>query len=61
MPEKSRIPKLMNVTECSEALRVSEETIKRLIYKGELKRVRIGNRILIREDHLLEFIENATK
>ncbi len=48
MPEKSRIPKLMNVKDCSEALRVSEETIKRLIYKGELKRVRIGNRIFIR-------------
>jgi excisionase family DNA binding protein len=54
------LPKLLSVKEAAEALRVSQETVKRLTYKGKLKRVRVGNRVLIKQSDLMEFIENAS-
>jgi len=53
--------KLLTITEVSEMLRTSPNTINYWIYKGTGPRsVKIGRRRLFPEDAVLEFIEKAS-
>ena len=54
------MPKLLTVKETAEILRVSVDSIQRLTLSGDLKRVKVGKRVLIRESDLVNFIEAQT-
>ncbi len=48
--------KIFNVHEASQAVRISESTLRRIIKDGDLETVRLGSRLLIRESALLTLI-----
>lgn len=49
---------MLTVKEIAKILKVHHMTVRRLIEKGELKAVRIGNLIRIEEADLKRFIKN---
>lgn len=51
---------LYTVTEISEILKLDVETIRRYIYKEELKAFKIGNSWRIKEEDLKVFIEKSS-
>ena len=51
---------MLTVTEISELLKLDVETIRRHIYKEELKAYKIGNAWRIKEADLKEFIEKRS-
>jgi excisionase family DNA binding protein len=55
------LPNLLSIEETSEVLRVSKESVKRLLRAGKIKRVKVGNRTLIKEADLELYIESVTE
>lgn len=51
-----KIPKMLTVYEVADYLKVNHNTIRRLINKDELRAVRIGDSIRIRESDLAEYL-----
>lgn len=49
-------PDLMTMNEAAETLRVSVETVRRLLDRGDLTRVRIGRRVLIDRADLTRYV-----
>ncbi len=56
-------PRVENLTvaECARELRVSRPTLYRLFQRGELLRVKVGRRRLIRRRELERFLERNTE
>lgn len=52
---------LNNIAEVASELRVSPQTVRRLIYSGRLPAVRIGRRVLVRRQALVRFIMRASR
>lgn len=50
---------LKNVSESAKSLRVGESTLRRWIREGRLAAVRLGRRVLIREETLKSFVNAA--
>jgi excisionase family DNA binding protein len=55
-----RRPQLVTVAEAAEALRISDRTVFRSIEKGELPVVRLGRRVLLREQDLAAYVNERT-
>lgn len=55
------LPNLLSIEETSEVLRVSKESVKRLLRAKKIKRVKVGNRTLIKEADLELYIESVTE
>ena len=53
-------PLVMTVQQTSEALQVHEATVRRLVKRGDLPAVRIGDRVMIARDALLEFVGSGS-
>ncbi|MFW5987935.1 MAG: helix-turn-helix domain-containing protein [bacterium] len=51
---------LLNVKEASKILSVTEQTVRNLIYRGELQKVNVGRAVRVREKDLQEYIEENT-
>jgi excisionase family DNA binding protein len=50
------VASLMTVAEAATALRVSTKTIRRMLNRGELRRVKVGRLVRIREDDIGQII-----
>ena len=48
---------LLNISDVAKRLKVSETTIRRLIASGKLRSFRVGDLIRIREQDLIEYVE----
>ncbi len=48
--------KIFDLREASQAVKVSESTLRRIIKAGDLETVRLGSRLLIRESALMTLI-----
>lgn len=48
---------VLTVVEAAERLRISRQMVQRLAITGELTHIRIGRRILIREEDLEAFLD----
>ncbi len=55
----SQLPELMTREEAQEVLRIGRSTMLRLIYSGQIKAVRIGNRFRIKRSDLADFIDSS--
>ena len=55
------IPQLLSIEETSEALRISKDSVKRLLRQKKLPRVKIGNRTLIKAMDVESYIESVTE
>jgi excisionase family DNA binding protein len=55
------VRRLVGIREAAETLGVSTQTLYRLIGRGELSVVKIGDRTLFRLDDLEAFIEQSTR
>ena len=51
---------LMTVVEAATALRVSTKTIRRMIARGELRRVSVGRLVRIRAEEIEQYIRDRT-
>ncbi|MFW5991680.1 MAG: helix-turn-helix domain-containing protein [Halanaerobiaceae bacterium] len=51
---------LLSVKEASKILSVTEQTVRNLITRGELDKVKVGRAVRIKEQDLMEYIENNT-
>ena len=51
---------MFTVTEISKLLKLDVETIRRYIYKEELKAYKIGNAWRVKEEDLKQFIEKKS-
>ena len=51
---------LLSVKEAAKILSVTEQTVRNLIYRGELKKVNVGRAVRITEKDLMEYIEQNT-
>ena len=51
---------ILTVNEVAAELKVTRETVYRLILSGKLKAFRIGNRYRIADEELVKFKERAT-
>lgn len=61
MSESAKPPAGMrSIFEVSEHLGIHEQTVRDIIRRGELGTVRIGKRILVRDDQLAAFIDAHT-
>lgn len=49
-------PLVYNVPQAAQALQVHPMTVRNLVKRGELPAVRIGDRVMIARDALLEFV-----
>ena len=49
-------PLVYNVPQAAQALQVHPMTIRNLVKRGELPAVRVGDRVMISRDALLEFV-----
>lgn len=52
-------PKALSIAAAAEAISVSPTTIRRLIRSGELRSIRLGDRVLIRPDALDALLDAA--
>lgn len=57
--EVARVANLMSVVEVACVLGISDRKVRRLIWRGELHSVRIGDRVLVTVDDLRAFIEST--
>ena len=57
---RTKLPNLLTLAEVSEVLRVSDSAVRRCICDLGLPVVRVCNRLMVRDDDLLLFIEAAT-
>ena len=57
---QDNLPKLIGRSEASGPLGISPRTLDRAVIDGELKRIKIGTRVLFREEDLLTWIEAKT-
>ena len=48
---------LLNLGEAAERLRIGTSTLRRLVARGELRVVRIGRRVLLPPDAVVEFVD----
>jgi excisionase family DNA binding protein len=55
--QEDAMVQLLNVPETADRLRLSRRTVWQLIAEGQLRVVRIGNRVLVRPADLAEFVE----
>lgn len=55
------IPKLLSIAETSEVLRISKDSVKRLLRQKKLPRVKIGNRTLIKAMDVESYIDSVTE
>jgi excisionase family DNA binding protein len=55
-----RRPQLVTVAEAAEALRISDRTVFRWVERGELPVVRLGRRVLLREQDLAAYVDART-
>lgn len=53
-------PLLKRIPQVAEALNVSNDTVRRLIYAGMIEHVRIGRTLFVSEGSLNRFIEQAS-
>ena len=51
---------LLKVKEASKILSVTEQTVRNLIYRGELEKVKVGRAVRIEEKELMRYIEKNT-
>jgi excisionase family DNA binding protein len=61
MPERVHFPDFKTIPEVAKQLRVSQITIRRLISKGTLPHIRVGQRIVISENQISEFLSHSTR
>jgi excisionase family DNA binding protein len=57
MTNPADLEQLVSVERAAAALDVSYRTLRRLIERDELAAVRVGNRLRVRQQDLVEFIE----
>ncbi len=55
------IPKLMDVNDVAEALRVSPHTVRRWASQNKLRRVKLGSRTLFEPDDVVKFLQKAKR
>ena len=56
----SRLPRLLTAQEVSDLLRTSQKATYTMIARGQLPGVvRIGRRVLVREDELLDWLDRS--
>jgi len=53
--------KLLDIPESARALRIGDSTMRRMIRLGEIPVVRIGGRILVSEEDLVELVKKNRK
>jgi|AntDeeMinimDraft_5_1070356.scaffolds.fasta_scaffold07943_2 excisionase family DNA binding protein len=51
---------LLSAKEASKILSVTEQTVRNLIYRGELKKVNVGRAVRVKEKDLMGYIEENT-
>ena len=51
---------LLSAKEAAKILSVTEQTVRNLIYRGDLKKVNVGRAVRIKEKDLIEYIEENT-
>lgn len=51
---------LLSAKEASKILSVTEQTVRNLIYRGELKKVNVGRAVRVKEKDLMGYIEKNT-
>ena len=56
----SDIPDILTVSEAAKSLKVGRTTMYRLLRDGEVRHIRIGRKIIIPAQYLIQFIENQT-
>jgi excisionase family DNA binding protein len=54
-------PLLFSIVDAAKSLGVSHWTVRRLIADGQLPKVRIGSRVLLRASDLSEFVKERTE
>jgi excisionase family DNA binding protein len=59
-PSPSPVSPLMTIAEAATALRVSTKTVRRLLDRGELHRVRVGRLVRIRVEDIEQYIRDRT-
>lgn len=53
--------KCMSVNEVAEVLGVAAKTVRAIIDRGELASTSVGDRVMVRQDKLAEYIEKNTE
>ena len=51
---------LLSIKETSKILSVTEQTVRNLIYRGELEKVKVGRAVRIEEKELMRYIDENT-
>jgi len=54
------MPLLLTMEQTQERLNLSRQSVYRLFWSGELRRVKIGRAVRVRTEDVLDFIERAT-
>jgi len=52
---------LLTSQEAASFLRISVNSLRNLVDKGEIARVKLGHRVLFRRDELMEYVERRTE
>ena len=55
------VPTLLDVKETARRLGVSVSCVRRLIYKGKLRHVKIGSRVLLEPEEINHFLQECTR
>jgi excisionase family DNA binding protein len=55
------VPRLMTVPEVADALGTCAETVRRRIWRGELRSTRVGRSVRVRVDDLRAYLESARR
>lgn len=52
--------RLYSIVMAAQVLSVSKSTVRRLIAAGDLKAVRVGDRVMLRPEHIDEYLEGLS-
>ena len=61
MEDLKQLPMILSVNEVAGILGITSRTVRILVNKNEIRCFRIGRRIKIRKDWLIEYIERNSK
>ena len=56
---KNEVPMLLNVREVAEHLRISPHTVRKWLYEGKIKAIRLGRRVLFHPEDVSLLVNKA--
>lgn len=54
----SPVPRLLNIAEAADVLNVCAETVRRAIWRGQLRSIRIGRAVRVRVEDLRAYVNS---